>query len=163
MSYISVCDVANTAVSLGRGALIMKTDIKAAYRLAPVQPQEMMWLGMRWKDQIYIDCMLPFGLRSAPKIFHAIADALEWIVEREGLEHIFHYLDDFTVVGPPDSNTCQKYLDILARTCSDLGVTLAPEKQEGPSTAIIFLGIKIDTIQQVLRLQRLLPGAETQG
>ena len=87
LSYISVRDVANTAVALGRGALIVKTDIKAAYRLVPVQPQDRIWLGMRWKDQIYIDCMLPFGLRSAPKIFNAIADALEWIVAREGVEH----------------------------------------------------------------------------
>ena len=40
LSYISVRDVANTAVALGRGALIAKTNIKMAYRLVPVQPQD---------------------------------------------------------------------------------------------------------------------------
>ena len=44
--------------------------------------------------------MLPFGLRSAPKIFNSVADAVEWCVVREGVEHIFHYLDDFAVSRP---------------------------------------------------------------
>ena len=45
-----------------------------------------------------MDGMLPFGLSSAPKIFNSVADALEWCVSREGVEFIFHYLDDFAVV-----------------------------------------------------------------
>ena len=128
MVYISVRDVANAAVSLGKRALIAKIDIKAAYRLVPVQPQDRIWLWMKWRDRAYIDCMLPFGLRSAPKIFNGVADVLEWVVAKEGVDHIYHYLDDFAVVGPPASGTCQKYLDILARTCKELGVPLAPEK-----------------------------------
>ena len=28
-------------------------------------------------------------------------------------EHIFHYLDDFAVVVPPDSDTCMLYLHKL--------------------------------------------------
>ncbi len=66
---------------------------------------------------------------------------------KEGVDLIFHYLDDFAVVGPPNSKACQRYLDILTRTCRELGVPLAPEKQEGPSTTLIFLGIEIDTIR----------------
>ncbi len=31
---------------------------------------------------------------------------------------------------------------------------LAQEKQEGPSTVITFLGIEIDNVEQVLRLQK---------
>lgn len=86
MSYITVEDVARTAVALGRGALIANIDIKSAYRLVPVCGYDRRWLGMRWKDQIFVDGMLPFGLRSAPKIFNAVADALEWIVGQEGIE-----------------------------------------------------------------------------
>lgn len=58
---------------------------------------------MKWRDFIYIDGMLPFGLSSASKNFTAVADAVEWCVSQEGVELIFHYPDDFAVVGPPDS------------------------------------------------------------
>ena len=34
-----------------------------------------------------------FGLRSAPKIYTAVADALQWILMRVGIE-LIHYLDD---------------------------------------------------------------------
>ena len=50
-----------------------------------------------------MDGMLPFGLRSAPKLFTAVADALEWCIHKRGVESIFHYLDDFIVMAPPGS------------------------------------------------------------
>ena len=152
LKYVTVDQVARQAVLLGKGALIAKTDIKAAYRLVPVAPHQRHYLGMSWKNQIYVDSMLPFGLRSAPKIFNALADALEWCISKEGVEWIFHYLDDFTVLGGPGAEQCAQSLHILQTVCRELGVPLAPEKQEGPSTTLEFLGITIDTIQQELRL-----------
>ena len=35
-----------------------------------------------WYDAVYSDCALPFGLRSAPKLFNAIADALQLIAQK---------------------------------------------------------------------------------
>ena len=48
---------------------------------------------------MYIDTVLPFGLRSAPLIFTAVADAVQWILEAQGVNHIMHYLDDYLVIG----------------------------------------------------------------
>jgi len=31
------------------------------------------------RDRLFVDAALPFGLRSAPKIFMALADATEWV------------------------------------------------------------------------------------
>ena len=53
--------------------------------------------------QLYVDRVLPFGLRSAPKIFSARADALEYIITEEVVFWLRHYLDDFVMMGPPDS------------------------------------------------------------
>ena len=78
MSYITVDTVAKELASLGLGALMAKLDIEAAYRLVPVHPDERPLLAVRWKGEVFCDTMLPFGLRSAPKIFNAVADALEW-------------------------------------------------------------------------------------
>ena len=56
---------------------------------------------MSWKGGIYIDTLLPFELRSTPKVLNAVADALEWVVRSGGAQEIFHYLDDFLIVGTP--------------------------------------------------------------
>jgi len=64
----------------------------------PVHPDNRPLLGVMWKGVYYFDAMLPFGLRSAPKIFTAVADALEWCVHRRGVRGIDHYLDNFIIV-----------------------------------------------------------------
>ena len=61
---------------------------------------------MQWKDQLYLDKALPFGLRSAPLIFTAVADAMELIICQLGVLHIFHYVDDFIFVGTLNSQDC---------------------------------------------------------
>ena len=82
LSYISIDIIA--ILCLGRGTLIAKTDIKHAYRQVPVHPQDRHLLGMQWQRGYYLDTVLPFGLRSAPLIFTAVADALEcWSSQEE--------------------------------------------------------------------------------
>ncbi len=75
LSYVSLDEVAETAAKLGRGTWMAKMDIKQAYRQVPVHPQDRPLLGMLWNDKVYVDTTLPFGLRSAPLLFTAIADA----------------------------------------------------------------------------------------
>ena len=90
--------------------------------------------------------MLPFGLRSAPKIFSAVADAFAWHLHQIGIPYVDHYLDDYIVLGPPLSPLCQQYLHQLQTECSLLGIPLAAHKTEGPTTCLTFLGIEIDSV-----------------
>ena len=78
LSYISVDMVADRVLTLGQGAFITKMDVKQAYRMVPVHPHDRPLLGMRWEGKVFVDKTLPFGLRSAPIIFSALADALAW-------------------------------------------------------------------------------------
>ena len=151
-SYVSVAEIASAVLSLGRGALLAKSDVKHAYRQIPVHPEDRPLLGMKWEGQLLCDKTLPFGLRSAPIIFSAVADALEWIVKEKGATHIFHYVDDFVIVGPPGSAKCGNDLELLMKTCSDLGVLVAEDKTEGPATCLTVLGVEIDTLAMELRL-----------
>ena len=59
-------------------------------------------------------------------------------------------MDDFAILGPPDSEICARDLVTLKAVCKDLGVPLAPEKQEGPSAELTFLGLTINTTKQML-------------
>ena len=102
----------------GVGALLLaKLDIESAYRIAPIHPDDRSVLGMKWKDEIYIDTCLPFGLRSAPKIFTALADALGWIFTQHGVRDVIHYLDDFLIVGDPGSSECSVALNVALELC----------------------------------------------
>ena len=38
------------------------------------------------------------------------------------------------------------------KTCTALGLPMAADKREGPTTCIIFLGIELDTVKLELRL-----------
>ena len=96
--------------------------------------------------------MLPFGLRSAPKIFNAVADALAWLAQREGVRLCYHYLDDYILLGPPGSHKCQRALEIFTTLCDHLGAPLAGHKQEGPTSCLVFLGVEIDAVAGQLRL-----------
>ncbi len=107
---------------------------------------------MKWKEAIFIEPMLPFGLRSAPKIVNAVADALHWHLRQAGIQNLFQYLDDFIMVASPNSPNCQRWLETLLSECCRLGVPIASHKMEGPTTTLTFLGIEMDVIKGKLRL-----------
>ena len=64
-----------------------KVDIESAYRLIPLHPDDRSLLAVRWRGETICDGMLPFGLRSAPQIFIAVADALEWCAKEQDVSH----------------------------------------------------------------------------
>ena len=71
-----------------------------------------------------------------------MADALEWCIHKAGVTYIYHYLDDFAILGSPNSEECYCCLQTVT---AKLGVPLAPDKQDGPTTVTAFLGIIIDS------------------
>ena len=152
MQYASVLEAATIVRKLGKGTLLAKIDLLNAYRVIPVHPDDHPLLAVRWGQGTFIDTALPFGLRSAPKIFSAFADALAWVLGSKGIKWQLHYLDDFLFCGPPDSSVCAVVLEQALETCADLGVPVAMHKTEGPSTRLTFLGIQIDTEDMSLSL-----------
>jgi hypothetical protein len=85
--------VAALVAQTGRGALLAKVD-ESAYRLIPVHYQDRHLLVVKWEGQVYmymyVDTMLLFGFRSAPKIFNAVADALIWYLHSSGIGGVEH-------------------------------------------------------------------------
>ena len=100
---------------------------------------------MKWNGEMCVDKVLLFGLRSASKIYNAVADALLWILTRWDYVYGIHYLDDFLLFGESrSSQRAEGLCEALAR-CEALGVPVAPGETEGPSTKMVFLGIQIET------------------
>ena len=143
--YASMQEAVELVCQLGRDTQLVKLDLKDAYRLVPVHPHDFQLLGVTWAGQTYLDCALPFGLRSAPKIFNAIADALAWGLFCNGVPHQLHYLDDFLLLGTPNTGQGSAVLHTALSTFDQLGVPVASHKTEGPATAITFLGVILDS------------------
>ena len=152
LSYISIDDASKAVLAKGWGTLLAKVDIHSVYRMLSVHPDDRWLLGMQCEDRLYVDTILPFRLRSAPKIFSEVADVVEWIARQEGVDEIRHYLDDFPVVGNPGTTECSNALTTLLAAFECLGIPVAVEKLEGPAHALTFLGIEIDTQAMVIRL-----------
>ena len=144
--------MAEIVQGLGTGSSLAKMDIEAACRLIPVHPQDCVLQGMKRDGKIYVDPCLSLGLRSAPKIFNAVADALCWCLQQAGIRFVLHYLDDYIIVSPPNSSNCARAVEILGQTCTQLRVPMAANKSEGPVTSLVFLGIVIDTVAGELHL-----------
>ena len=73
-----------------------KLDIESAFVIIPVG-----WLlGFCWRDEYYMDAVLPMGCTSSWAIFESFNTAVEWVAEQKlGLTKVTHVLDDFLVSG----------------------------------------------------------------
>ena len=153
VQYVSVDAFIEGIMVLGRGTLMAKFDVASAYRNVAIHPDDRPLLGMMWRGQYFVDMVLPFGLRSAPFIFTAIADLVEWIlVHNYSVNFLRHYLDDFLTLGPPASPVCYNNLQTCVQLCKSLGLPLHPDKLEGPATCLTILGIELDSEKLQARL-----------
>ena len=153
LSYVNIWDAAHCVVDKGVCVLMAKADIQHAYRNIP----DDRWLmGMQWEGGLFVDTTLPFGLCSAPKIFNAV------VLRQQGVDCAIHYPDDFLLVGRPSSEECAVALSTLLEVFDHLGLPVALEKLEGPTSCLIFLGFQLHSevclphskLEELLRLLR---------
>ena len=136
----------------GPGCFLAKTDIKNAFRIIPIHPDDYGLLGMQWRGLYYYDRCMPMGCSSSCLTFETFSTAVEWVAHHKlKIEFILHLLDDFLFVAPSEQ-LCQQQLDLFLSLCSYLGIPIAPEKTCGPATSMSFAGIELDSILSEARL-----------
>ena len=95
IKYISIREVYTKILAAGRSCVIIKKDIKDAFRNIPVSTQDQWLLGFEWEGRYYNETCLPFGLATAPFLFNLFAEGFHWILESWLQWEVLHYLDDF--------------------------------------------------------------------
>ena len=152
VSYASVDDAVQLVQQLGTGCFLAKTDIKSAFRIIPVHPADYHLLGMTWEGKLYFDHCLPMGCSSACRTFESFSSALEWAARHKlAAGQVVHILDDFLFIEK-SAATCGLKLERFIGMCKDIGVPIAQEKTEGPSTCLKFAGIELDSVRGEARL-----------
>jgi hypothetical protein len=97
LDYVTFHAVLDMIVQAGRSCVIMKRDIKDAFRKHPASPRHPMVLRISLGTSILQGDCLPFSLRTAPFIFKGF----HWILQSYlNWEFLAHYLDDFINVIP---------------------------------------------------------------
>ena len=77
---------------------------------------------------------------------NTVADVFEWLLKNNyGIQDLMHYLDDYFTVGPTHSSVCAHNVKTILYMASQVGIPIAPNKLEGPTTRLVFLGILINT------------------
>ena len=158
VKYMSFNCAIRSVQRLGRGCFMGKIDWEAAFRQVAVHKDDLPLLGLAWRDLLFVRLVLPFGARSSPKLFTVFAGAFMAILRREvatSFPHtpteLVYYLDDFFLAAR-SSSECQEAMKLMISLADRLGVALHPDKREGPSRVIQFLGIEIDSVNMVVRL-----------
>jgi rubredoxin len=54
--------------------------------------------------------------------------------------------------GEKGTNECKNLMLQFEQICSEIGVPVANEKTEGPSTIIEYLGLAIDTVNMLIKI-----------
>jgi len=117
-------------------------DIKSAFRLLPIHPQDFELLGFT------------FGCSISPKLFETFSTFLEHIIKsRLPNKKLLHYLDDFSG-GHNTKEGCEGNMKIFSETMHELGVPLADERTEGPSHVLVYLGLELDSESMVVRIPK---------
>jgi hypothetical protein len=132
----------------GPGAVILKRDLKDAFRNIPVALEDRRLLGFIWELVVYTECCLPFGLATAPLIFNLFAEALHWVLEKHlhpvaAFFALAHYLDDFIFILRPGADPApviRIYDAVIAR----LGFPPTATKDSCGSVSDV-LGYRVDT------------------
>ena len=150
--YSKFDDAVQIVLHLGQGAYLAKIDIKHAFRICPVAPEQWHLLCFRWLGQFFTDTRLPFGSRSSPFIFNTFAIALAWIAVNVGfITFLIHYLDDFFLANYT-RELCKSDMHVFLSICKELGVPIANDKLIGPVTQLTYLGIEIDSENMFVRV-----------
>ena len=148
--YETLNDAVQLVAQAGKGAVMMKRDLKAAFRHVPMNPCDYWLLVFKWNGQFYVDMFLPFGLQTAPRIFNLFAEALHWVLETLFEWNVTHYLDDFLFVFPPGTEITPlstQFDEVLAK----FGLTKVIEK-DSDGCVVVHLGFEFDSASMQVRL-----------
>lgn len=152
VSYQNIDTAASLVKFCGQYSYMMKVDIKHAYRIVPIHPDDYELLGFMVDGKYYFDKTLPMGLSYSCALFERISTAIQWIAETKlGLHNCAHILDDFFFVGT-ELEACKKGLAIFLDWCASVGIPINQSKTVHPCTTISFVGIELDSVLMEKRL-----------
>ena len=76
-----------------KGAYMFKLDHKNGYFHVPIHEHSRKYLRIYWDEEYYVLCVLPFGWKSSPYIYHSLTEAVNMYVRSLGIP-MLGWIDD---------------------------------------------------------------------
>ena len=139
----------------GIGCSAGKSDMKSVFRNLGMKITDFCWLVMAAKNpingqwQYFVDKCLPFGSSISCTHFQRFSNSIAHLVKYRTGKRPINYLDDYLFAALRklwSDNLINAFIEI----CSQISFPIAFEKTEWGSTLVIFLGLLLDTINQVV-------------
>ena len=154
VAYAPFDKAVRICLDLGVGCRIGKLDFDSAFRIFPISGLDLPLLGFRLDELYYVNSSMAFGCRSSCRIFEVFSTAIDWLIRNKAnTEAVTHYLDDF-LLGHRNHRGCSRLMNLFTALTNFIGAPLSPEKTEGPTTCLVFLGLRIDTLEQTVSIPK---------
>ena len=138
-SYTYIRDIIRESVLKGKGTTMGIVDIESTFKHYPIHPQDVPLLGFQWDGKYYFEVTLPFGLRSSPGLYDRLVDALTWIMQTQGVESVFRFVDDHFMPTAPEDDP-DFAVDRFCDLCDLLKVEYSREKLKKGELTAIYIG-----------------------
>ncbi len=149
--YQTMDMILDSLVESGPETNLAVFDIKHAYKVLPIHPDDVPKMGICFNGKFYFDKTLAMGCRTSAKIFEIFSTALEWILKNKfQLRPLHHVLDDFCLLTKPAVLSPQQ-AKIFTDVCDYLGIPLKIEKQKS-GFVVVCLGFELDSVLMQARL-----------
>ena len=146
--YPSIEDLVRLIKKKGQGCLLFKCDLWKCYRQIFMDPSIPL-LGFVIDEKMYFDVVLSMGLCIACYICQRITNSLMFAYKRLSYEGI-NYLDD---LGAAEVQAlAEKAFQVLGEMLAKLGIWEPPSKASPPSTVLVFLGVRCDSVKFTLEI-----------
>ena len=125
-----------------------KLDLSNCFLSFPLHPDVQRYFVFEFEGHLYQFIRMPFGLSTAPLICTQLLSVVAFALHQYGAR-FSRYLDDFLFVEPTSTKLAAT-LQAARQVFTSFGLVVNPDKTEGPTQQITFLGIQLDSLGQTL-------------
>jgi hypothetical protein len=106
-----------------------------------VDPFDIKYLGLSWRNEFYVDACVPFGYRNGTVACVRVTDAIRYILATKGI-FVLNYIDD--LIGLAPDSVADFYFNITLNLLNNLGFVISDSKTVAPTYVATCLGINFN-------------------
>ena len=155
VKYPDFDEAVKLCIQAGIGCSTAKSDMSSAFRHVPLAPEVWPLMLMKAEHPVtgkvfyFVDKCLPFGSSISCAIFQDFSNAIAHLVSYRTKKANVNYLDDFFFAHLL-RQLCNVQVEVFLDICSSIQFPVALEKTFWADTIIVFLGLLIDTQNQMV-------------